>query len=157
VSLAAAALVLAAVATVPVLAAAATGPVPATLWRHAPEYLPLFAPAGPRRALYQTYVSTLELPAVLHRLAGEHTLLRPPGAWNARALLPFEAFGRTGRYDRWKLARLYGARRPVVARGPLGRDGVVTEAWTLVSPYPDPALERLQPGTLLIVLSLDGS
>jgi hypothetical protein len=145
------------VAAVFALTALAAPPLPADLWRPAPEYLALFAPAGPRRALYQAYVSPLELPAVLHRLAGDVTLLRPPGAWEPRALLPADAFGQTGRYDRWRLAQVYGARRARVARGPVGRDGAVVEAWTLVSPYPDPTLERLQPGTLLIVLSLDGS
>ena len=146
-----------AVAAALALAAAPAPPVPPDLWRDAPELLPLFAPAGPRRDRYRTFVATLELPAVLERLAGEPALLRPPGAWQARAQLPADAFGQTGRYERWKLARLYGARRPLVARGPVGAGSTVTAGWTLVSPYPDRTLERLEPGTLLIVLSLDGS
>ena len=135
----------------------AAPPAPAGVWRAAPELQPLFAPAGPRAARYRTFTSPLELEEVLRRLSAEPMLLRPPGAWQARALIWSDAFGQTGRYDRWKLARLYGARRPQVARGPVGEGTRVTAAWTLVSPYPDPALDRLQSGTLLIVLSLDGS
>jgi hypothetical protein len=121
-------------------------------WQKAPEYLALFAPAGPRRDAYETFVSRLDLDAVLQRLQTESGVLAPPGAWEAKPELPFDAFGQTGRYDRWKLAELYGARRARVARGPRGDGTRVTEVWTLVSPYPDPTLTRLEPGTLLIVL-----
>jgi hypothetical protein len=123
------------------------------VWREAPEYLPLVAPSGPRRAAYHTYVTALPLAAALARLTNDAARLTPPGAWTPQALLPFDAFGQTGRYDRYKLARVYGSRRAQVARGPVTRDGAA-ESWTLISPYPDPALDRLQPGTLLIVLSL---
>lgn len=121
-------------------------------WNPAPEYLALFAPTGPRRDAYETFVSSLDLDAVLKGLQNEAGVLSPPGAWLPRSALPFDAFGQTGRYDRWKLAELYGARRALVARGPRGDGTRVTEVWTLVSPYPDPSLTRLQPGTLLIVL-----
>jgi hypothetical protein len=40
----------------------------------------------------------------------------------------------------------------LVARGPRLQNGRVIETWILVSPYPDSRLERLEPGTLLIVL-----
>jgi hypothetical protein len=72
----------------------------------------------------------------------------------ARPVAAAEAFGQSGGYNRWKLARLYGARRAKVARMPRVENGRVVEAWTLISPYPDPGLERLEPGTLLIVLRL---
>ena len=121
-------------------------------WQPAPEYLALFAPSGPRKNAYETFVSSLDLDAVLQRLQDESGVLAPPGAWQPRPELPFDAFGQTGRYDRWKLAELYGARRARVARGPRGDGTRVTEVWTLVSPYPDPSLARLVPGTLLIVL-----
>ena len=120
-------------------------------WRAAPEYLPLFAPAGPRRGAYTTFVSPLDLDTVLERLDAEPDLLKSPGAWQAKELLPFDAFGQTGRYDRWAVARLYGSRRARVARGPRGAQGHVSESWTLISPYPDTSLTRLEPGTLLIV------
>jgi hypothetical protein len=132
---------------------AGMGQIAAT-WREAPEYLPLFAPSGPRAGAYRTFVSPLDLDEVLRRLDAEGALLAPPGAWQPKPLLPFDAFGQMGRYDRWALARLYGARRARVARGPRGSDGHVTESWTLISPYPDPALSRLEPGTLLIVLRI---
>jgi len=79
-----------------------------------------------------------------------------PGAWEPKELLPFDAFGQTGRYDRWSVARLYGSRRARVARGPRSVQGHVTEAWTLISPYPDTSLTRLEAGTLLIVLRIPG-
>ena len=124
------------------------------VWQAAPEYLPLFAPAGRRSDAYRAFVSSLDLDAALDRLRLESGLLAPAGAWEPKAQLPFDAFGQTGRYDRWKLARVYGARRPRVARGPRAVDGRVSEIWTLVSPYPDPSLTRLEAGTLLLVLRL---
>jgi hypothetical protein len=123
-------------------------------WQPAPDYLALFAPTGPRRGAYHAFVSPLDLDAVLQRLRGEPGALSPPGAWEPRPELPFDAFGQTGRYDRWQLVEVYGARRARVARGPRGTDRRVTEIWTLVSPYPDPSLTRLEPGTLLLVLRL---
>jgi hypothetical protein len=136
------------------LAAASVAPAAqlGAAWHAAPEYLALFAPSGPRRDAYETFVSSLDLEAVLERLENESGVLAAPGAWQSRPQLPFDAFGQTGRYDRWKLAELYGARRAYVARGPRGDGTRVTEVWTLVSPYPDPTLSRLEPGTLLIVL-----
>jgi hypothetical protein len=121
-------------------------------WREAPELVAVFGPAGPRAGSYEAYVTPLDLDTVLKRLEADATLQRPPGAWTARTTLPADAFGETGGYDRWALARLYGARGPRVARGPRGAAGRVTEAWTLISPYPDATLQRLEPGTLLIVL-----
>ena len=63
-----------------------------------------------------------------------------------------DAFGAGGTYDRWKLARVFGAHQPNVARGPRGDRGLIDESWTLVSPYPSADLGRLEPGTLLIVV-----
>ena len=120
-------------------------------WSDAPGLLALFGPPGSRAAAYRAYVTTLDLESVLTRLASNGTLLRPPGAWEPRALLPLDAFGQTGPYDRSALMRLYGAQRPRVARGPKAADGRVVESWTLISPYPDASLQRLEPGTLLIV------
>jgi hypothetical protein len=123
-------------------------------WREAPEYLPLFAPGGSRGGAYRMFVSPRALDAVLASLDAEPGLLAPPGAWQPTPLLPFDAFGQTGRYDRWKMARLYGSRRAQVARGPREAHGRVSESWTLISPYPDPSLTRLETGTLLIILSV---
>ena len=68
-------------------------------------------------------------------------------------MTPFDAFGRTGGYNRWQLAGLYRSRRARVARGPRVATGT-RKSWTLVSPYPDPALRRLESGTLIVVVRL---
>ncbi len=134
------------------LATAASARQAAPPWREAPEFSSLFAPAGPRREAYRAYVSDLNLDAILTELQSDPSLLRPPGAWDPQALLPLDAFGQTGAYDRWAVLRLYGAARARVARGPRAADGRVAESWTLISPYPDATLQRLEQGTLLIVL-----
>jgi hypothetical protein len=122
-------------------------------WRDAAGYLDLFAPPA-HRADYRAAVSPLGVDEVLRQLAADDTLIRAPGAWTPRSQLPADAFGRSGTYDRWKLARLYGSRQPRVARGArIAADGVI-ESWTLVSPYPSPDLARLEPGTLLIVIRI---
>jgi hypothetical protein len=122
--------------------------------RNAPEYVRLFAPPRAHADAYQAYVSPLDLATILRQLERDPSLLHPPGAWTPTALLPSDAFGQTGSYERSKMARLYGARRATVARGPRGAAGRPIQAWTLISPYPDKNLERLEPGTLLIVLDL---
>jgi hypothetical protein len=121
-------------------------------WREAPEYLALFAPRTHRDA-YRTYRSPLGLEETLRALLTESGGEQPAGAWEVQAVTPFEAFGRTGSYNRWQLAGLYGSRRVRVARGPRLDQGYA-ESWTLVAPYPDPALRRLEPGTLIIVLRI---
>jgi hypothetical protein len=127
--------------------------VPPGEWRSAPEYVRLFTPLHAHTESYRAYVSQRGLDDVLRGLEID-PLLHPPGAWAPSAVLSSEAFGLTGTYDRAKLARLYGARRAIVARGPRGERGRPTQAWTLISPYPDRNFDRLQPGTLLIVLNL---
>ena len=117
-----------------------------------PAYLDLFTPAVHKPA-YQAFVSPLPLDQLLKSLT-DPGFAASPGAWQAERQLALDAFGRAGRYDRSKLARLYGARRVDVARGPRVEAGRVVETWTLVSPYPDPRLERLEPGTLILVLRL---
>lgn len=134
--------------------AAAQGVTPGEPWREAPGYLPLLAPAGHRGAAYQVYSSSLDLAAILRRLDSDTTLARAPGAWQAQPTLPADAFGQAGRYDRAAMARLYGAQRPRVARGARLDGGRVIESWTLISPYPDTSLSRLEEGTLLVVLRL---
>ena len=134
-------------------ARAGQAPAPAD-WREAPAYLTLFAPSGSRAAAYHIYVSLHDIQTVLTEIERDAATLHPPGAWSPAALLPSDAFGQTGRYDRSKLARLYGAKRAMVARGPRGQAGQPAEAWTLISPYPSGDMQRLEPGTMLIVLDL---
>jgi hypothetical protein len=135
-------------------AAAASAQLPSGAWQEAAGYLRLFAPFGPRAGAYRIFVTTLPIDSLLGRLANDPSLLRPPGAWLPAPVVPSDAFGQTGSYDRSRLARLYGARRPVVARGPRGAAGRPAEAWTLVSPYPNRELTRLESGTMLIVVDL---
>jgi hypothetical protein len=131
-----------------------TSGLPGGDWQEAPGYLRLFAPGGARAAAYRIYVSTADMETLLARLARDPSLLHPPGAWSPAPLLPSDAFGQTGGYDRSKIARLYGSTRAMVARGPRGSGGRPTEAWTLISPYPSRDMTRLEPGTMLIVLDL---
>jgi hypothetical protein len=123
-------------------------------WREAPEYLPLVAPAGARAGAYRMFTSPLDIDAALRRLEGDASLVRVPGAWQPRPTLPLDAFGQAGQYDRSAMSRVYGGRQPRVARGARSADGRVIESWTLIAPYPDAELRRLETGTLLIVLRL---
>jgi hypothetical protein len=99
-------------------------------------------------------VTDASLDSVLRELDGDPALVRAPGAWDIRTLAPVDAFGMGGTYDRSKVARLYGAERARVARGARTDGGRVVESWSLISPYPAPSLEKLERGTLLIVLRL---
>jgi hypothetical protein len=121
-------------------------------WRDAPEYLRLFAPLAHRED-YRVYVSPLGLDETLKAVLADPAVHRPSGAWDPRPMIPFDAFGRTGSYNRWQLAGVYGSRRARVARGPRDDHGR-SESWMLVAPYPDPALQHLEPGTLIIVLTI---
>jgi hypothetical protein len=132
------------------LPSAAQGP--ASVWRDAPEYVRLFAPAAQRDA-YRAYTSPHGLEETLQRLLGDTGALHPPGAWQPQAMIPTDAFGLSGSYNRWNVAGLYRSRRARVARGPRLDQGQL-ESWTLVAPYPDVALHRLEPGTLIIVLRI---
>ena len=125
----------------------------AVRWVDAPSFVRLFAPAAHQDA-YRAAVSPDGLDAVLAALGDDPALVRTPGAWRPQTVAAPDAFGRSGRYDRWKLARLYGARQARVARGARVEDGRVTESWTLVSPYPSADLGRLEAGTLLIVVRI---
>jgi hypothetical protein len=136
------------------LLVAGTAAQSAETWRDAPEFVGIFAPAAHRDA-YRAAVSDATLDAVLAGLADDPSLVRTPGAWTARSEPALDAFGRSGSYDRWKLARLYGSRQPRVARGARSEDGWITESWMLVSPYPSADFTRLQPGTLRLVLRVE--
>jgi hypothetical protein len=113
--------------------------------------VPLFTPPRAPTGTYAAYASGRSLDEVLGELR-RNPAFTTPGAWQVQTLIPFDAFGESGRYDRWKVARLYGSRRARVARAPRVEDGEVREVWTIVSPYPSAALDRLEPGTLLLVL-----
>jgi hypothetical protein len=122
-------------------------------WRPAPEFVALFTPAHPPGA-YEAYVTGAGLEAVLEQLDAEPATWRPPGAWTPVPTVARDAFGGHGSHNPWALARLYGGRVARVARGPRGEGDRPAESWTLISPYPDPTLSRLEPGTLLLVVRL---
>jgi hypothetical protein len=117
----------------------------AVRWREAPEFVTLFGPAGERSAAYRAFVTDLNLDTVLERLGLTMQI---------REVLPLDAFGRTGPYDRWAVARLYGAGRARVARGLRATGAGADEFWTLISPHPDATLQQLNRGTLLLVLRM---
>jgi hypothetical protein len=121
-----------------------------SMWREAPEYVSLLAPAA-HRAAYRAYISPMDMSATLLQLLSDPGVLRPPGAWEPHAMIPYDAFGLSGSYNRWKVAGLYRSRRAYVSRGPRMNAGQL-ESWTLIAPYPDTALQRLELGTLIIVL-----
>jgi len=72
-----------------------------------------------------------------------------PSGWVVEALEPADAFGGAGAYDHAAVARLYGGLRARVARG-WSEAGDRFEAVTLISPYPNAGVTRLEPGTLII-------
>jgi len=122
-------------------------------WRPAPEFLPLFAPPRAPAGAYEAYVTGRDLETVLDEVR-RNPAFSTPDAWKVHPVIPSDAFGESGGYNKWNVARLYGATRARVARAPHLENGRVTETWTLISPYPDAALDRLEVGTLLLVLRL---
>ena len=133
------------------MSAEAIGPPRATPWQRSPDHLAVFT-SRVHRASYDIFVTPAPMEAVLRATLAEAFPLRLPGAWRARRIFAADAFGSGGDYDRSLLARLYGGRSPAVARGAVLENGRVAESWTLISPYPDPTLRRLEAGTLLLVL-----
>jgi hypothetical protein len=105
--------------------------------------LPLFTPPSPQLGTYK--VCTSDSPLVELAQSG----------WLIETVVPADAFGSAGNYDRARLARLYGGRRATVARGHIQREDSV-ESITLISPYPNPSLTRLHAGTLIILHRVPG-
>ena len=80
---------------------------PAGDWREEASYVDLVAPRA-RRDDYRTFVTARPLDGALRDLAGDPSLLRPPGAWTPESLGTRDAFGDSGEIDAWTVARLYG-------------------------------------------------
>jgi hypothetical protein len=108
-----------------------------------PALTALFTPPRPALGTYE--VCTTSEP--LRIIAADTTAVPRFGA--VELLDPIDAFGGAGLYSRAALARLYGGRRVEVARGWIDR-GDRFESVTLLSPYPDPTLTTLIPGTMMI-------
>jgi hypothetical protein len=109
----------------------------------------LFEPVGAPGGIYEVYVAVEPIAVLAARLGAGDPAPRAD-AWKVLGSDPTAAFGIEGRYDKARLARLFGGRRVQVARGSLrGPHGVV--GYTLISPYPDPSLQTLRSGTMIIV------
>lgn len=109
-----------------------------------PALAALFTPRVPRLGRYQACAD----PRPLTEAA--------PRDLRVEALEALDALGHAGAYDRPRVARLYGGSRARVARQ-WTRDQGGFRATTFISPYPDPSLTRLEPGTLVIRWICDGS
>ena len=127
-------------------------PVPAL----ARLFTPLQAPVGAYTVTVLAEGIDAAMARVKQAVAPGASAGNPPGSWQVQQLDPLEAFGTVGTYDRSKVARLYTGRRVSVVRGPVERSGKVVAAVTLISPYPDATLSRLEAGTLVIVLNVVG-
>jgi hypothetical protein len=104
----------------------------------------LFTPERPRVGHYDVAVADEPLERAI-----PDGLRHGPAEW----LEPLDAFGAAGRYNRSKLVRLYGGRRVETLRG-WRMDGDRLESVTLLSPYPDASLTKLEPGTMIITLTI---
>jgi hypothetical protein len=105
-----------------------------------PALEPLFTPPHPHLGRYRVCASSEPIRAL--------------NGGPIEALEALDAFGAAGTYDRPALSRLYGGTRVQVARGWTMTDGRF-ESITRLSPYPDPTLTHLLPGTLEIRWTLD--
>ena len=116
-----------------------------------PELTRLFTPLHPQVGRYEVCVDPRPI-EVLAKPSGPDRL-EAPHYGPIEEVEALDAFGRAGPYDRSALARLYGGRRARVAHG-WKREGDRFESITLISPYPDASLVRLEPGTMIIRLTI---
>ncbi len=108
-----------------------------------------FTPGSVARGTYVVYRSERGVSDLAAELKAQD-LAPSQGAWKPERQDAREAFDGASRADRFRIAELYVGIHPFVARGSLVRDGRRL-AYTLISPYPDATLTRLEPGTLVIV------
>jgi hypothetical protein len=125
-------------------------PSAADLGQPRPDLARIFTPltADPGRYTVST------TPRVIGELVADLKTCDPApaeGAWSLTHPEAHEAFGQAGIYDRSRLAQLFGGRRLTVARGSLRTPGG-RSAFTVISPYPDPAMTRIEPGTMIIAI-----
>jgi hypothetical protein len=108
----------------------------------------LFTPPRPELGRYEvcTTSAALESVAAENEAYGQEVRIE--------ALEALDAFGAAGPYNRATLARLYGGTRVrVVRRWKQRGNQFISE--TLLSPYPDATLTRLNSGTMVIRFTLD--
>jgi hypothetical protein len=108
----------------------------------------LFTPPRPELGHYEVCTT----PAGLESAAAE-TGTRGQEV-RIEALEALDAFGAAGPYNRAALAQLYGGTRVRVVRRWQQRGNQFTSE-TLLSPYPDATLTRLNSGTMVIRFTLD--
>ena len=114
-----------------------------------PDLAALFTPPKPVVGQYEACVAAEPIEKVIE--SGAEDVAAHYGAVAETDWLG--AFGTAGPYDQARVARLYGGRAVRVARG-WRKTGDRFESITLISPYPDAALTRLNPGTLIIRFSI---
>jgi hypothetical protein len=110
----------------------------------------MFTPRAAPQGTYRVYVTTVRIEQLLDAFRAVASSSAVEGAWAIQQMDPLDAYGEAGVYDRAKVARLYVGVRARVARGPIIEQGRTVASITLVSPYPDGSLTRLEPGTLII-------
>ncbi len=110
----------------------------------------LFTPPAAPSGVYRVYVASAKIEDVVEAFRSVARSEEVRGAWTVQETDPLSAFGDAGPYNRTKVAQLYVGVPVRVARGPIVRDGRTVASITLVSPYPDPTLMRLERGTLII-------
>jgi hypothetical protein len=111
----------------------------------APALAALFTPVHPLVGRYETCTTPEPMGAAIAAANVKEARIE--------AVEPLDAFGAAGPYNRFAVARLYGGTRAAVAHVWIQR-GSELESQTFISPYPDPTLTRLIPGTLIIRLHL---
>jgi hypothetical protein len=107
-----------------------------------PSLAALFTPPHPELGRYEVCTTAQPIEAV----ASDGLSDRGEGIERLEAL---DAFGAAGPYHRAALARLYGGTRVQVLRRWRQHDNQFVSE-TLLSPYPDPTLTKLNPGTMVI-------
>jgi hypothetical protein len=117
-----------------------------------PEHGPLFAP--PARAARFRFARTPDSIDAVARYYRERFPSSEPRSWTIERIAAADAFDGAALFDRSRLARLYRGRPPRVARGAVTRDGRVVEVVLLISPFPEPDLKRLNPGTLVMTVEV---
>jgi len=108
----------------------------------------LFTPMRPELGRYEVCTLSAELESAAAETGA------PGQELHIEALEALDAFGTAGAYNRAALARLYGGTRVRVARRWQQRGNQFISE-TLLSPYPDATLTRLNAGTMVIRFTLD--
>ncbi len=114
----------------------------------------VLAPANAPPGTYRVYVTDESLESTTARLREANEPPIVEGAWVIRRADLMEAFGAAGRWDRSRVARLFGGTLPRMARGPIMSLEKVVGSVTLVAPFPDASGSKLLSGTLVILVDL---